>query len=94
MNIQTIDYNNSIKKSCSSSSCKITTKNNKQAMLVTGSSSNYLLKKKINAISSSTAYIDSNSRYYTNYSFMNLVKSYNPNLYNHPKKIVYESVLS
>ena len=91
MNIQTIDSNNSIKKSCSSSSCKIISN---QAMSVTGSSSNYLLKKKINAISSSTASIDTNSRYYTNYSFMNLVKSYNPNLYNHPKKIVYESVLS
>lgn len=86
MNIQTIDYNNSIKKSCSSASCKITSK---QAMSVTGSSSNYLLKKKINAISSSTASIDTNSKYYTNYSFMNLVNTYNPNLYNNPKKIVY-----
>ena len=89
MNIQTIDYNNSIKKSCSSSSCKKKTETNKQTMSITGSSSNYLLKKKINTISSSTASIDTNSKYYTNYSFMNLVNTYNPNLYNNPKKIVY-----
>ena len=45
MNIQTINFNNSIKKSCTSSSCKKKTENNKQTMSITGSSSNYLLKK-------------------------------------------------
>lgn len=86
MNIQTIDYNNSIKKSCIlGSSCRERSNKNRQAMSVTGSSSNYLLKKKINAISSSTASIDTNSKYYTNYSLMNLVKTYNPSHYNNPK---------